>query len=251
MLTVCLPWEPSVEPVRAGRFCKLYRSLKIWCNKALHQGRVTGQIEMDEDGVPEASASRFCQYDHSDRAKSYLYQLLALAAILQRAHYDHENQSAATSAHTTVISSDLVAIWCPKLLEQEVKLEALLQAVNTKAQMKKQCLKNASCFLRHVRVVLETAIQCEAARPRDETGKIRVQEPPIYQAYAATNRVFQMSFFQSAQFKAFVGLVHAAEEEEINSVPLLNIAINNTQTPGSSPAAKVQCRVCYVAASIT
>ena len=66
------------------RFKTLYRSLKIWCNKVLHQGRVTGQMEMDDAGVDDPQALRFCGYAHTDRDESYLLNF-PLEPLLERA----------------------------------------------------------------------------------------------------------------------------------------------------------------------
>ena len=106
----------------------------------------------------------------------------------------------------------------PELVEQEVWLETAVKECQTSADFKSRRLANATGFLKHIRLSMETLIQCSAARPRDCKGRIQVDAQPIYKRFFNSNRIYQVPFWQSAQFLHCAALIRAAEADEIDTL---------------------------------
>jgi hypothetical protein len=119
---------------------------------------------------------------------------------MQRAGYDHKNDGSVFAPHLSVKVSELVGFLLPELVEQEVWLETAVKECQTSADFKARRLANATGFLKHIRLSMETLIQCSAARPRDCKGRIQVDAQPIYKRFFNSNRIYQVPFWQSTQF---------------------------------------------------
>lgn len=64
--------------------------------------------------------------------------------------------------------------------------------------------KNLFCatgFGRAFHLYVEMFIRCAAARPRTVAGAINEQSSPIYKRFNERNRLFQLGFFRSPQFR--------------------------------------------------
>eukprot|EP00658_Telonema_sp_P-2_P077619 TRINITY_DN7062_c0_g1_i5.p1 TRINITY_DN7062_c0_g1~~TRINITY_DN7062_c0_g1_i5.p1 ORF type:complete len:560 (-),score=76.31 TRINITY_DN7062_c0_g1_i5:164-1843(-) len=204
-------------------FKDLYRECDVLCDKALHQGRVTGQQELDDDLVLIDQIKRFCNYLHDEQNESYLLNI-PLQPFLSRAGYDHELKSAAYAAHLTPIDvntmKELIDLLLPQLASEEQSVQQAFAGCESATEAKKKNLFCAQGFLRACRLYFEMFVRCAAARPRTADGAIDQESQPLYKLFRERNRMFQISFFHTAQFDQVAARIRAAEEREIRDVPL-------------------------------
>jgi len=180
---------------------------------------------------------RWCA-DEQD--SSYLRQP-KIQPILYGAGFDHFNRHLADAAHLTPTANkaidEAVDLLMPSLVEQEQRVAAALARATSFEQAKKDCLYCASGFLKYVRLCISLFVRGAAARPRDAKKRIVQSSGTLKEMFtscSSPNRVHQLSYFSSPQFREVCGLIRAAEELELTSGGQMTTGINNTAQLGSS-----------------
>lgn len=136
------------------------------CNvdfKVTHMGRRQGQQELADAGVDIETIKRWCKYIYDEQSLSYILHI-PLEPLLQRAGYDPKHPEKAIAAHNTVFVGHLVGMLLPKLVQYEREVSHAFQACDTYEKAKQQRLFVARGFYRHLRLCVQTFIQCAAAR---------------------------------------------------------------------------------------
>ena len=177
-------------------------------------GRRQGQQEMLDAGILVNDIERWCKYVYDEMTSSYVLNL-PLAPMLQRCGYDPFHKRDMFAAHLSVDVSHLIAILLPRLvaLEQEV-IQALYECQSFEQACHQRLYLANGCYS-SMRFILETFLQCSAARPRDAHYHIIAAAPPLYLQFKNDNPLFQKDIFRSPAFLKVVQLVHEAEDREI------------------------------------
>ena len=202
----------------ATHFKRVYEACNVICEKVLHQGRADGQRDLDDDDVDDIKIKRFCKYLHDEQSDSYLLNV-PLQPMLSRAGFDKDSPRTAIAPHQLVDVHHAADALLPALKQQEDEINEAWKLVTTGTQAKKERLFNARGTVKGMRFMVETFIQCAAARPRDEFGNLSVDSSRLYEAFRDANPLFQLDFFDSDAFKAIVAKVTKAEERELSNLP--------------------------------
>ena len=216
---------PATYNSLSACFTRLYDAVGAHCAKLTHQGRRQGQQELADAGVDIEEIKRWSKYVYDEQSFSYILHV-SIDSALQRAGYDYKCPESVYAAHTAVDVSHLVGVLLPRLVQYEKEVAVGFQRCKTFDELKRERLFVARGCYRSMRFNIETFIQCSAARPRDASGAIMLDQKPLYEQWAPTNPLFAQPFFSSFEFKAVVAEVAAKENQEVE--------VNNTPIPHST-----------------